>query len=378
MRRTVIHIGPGKTGTTYLQNALASRRDELREAGWIYPGPNYNQGSEFISLLGDASPWSRQWEREGKATLWDPMAKKIAKWDGSLLLSAELLSGLTPESIQTFMDALGRDRVDIVVTARDTARILPSAVQQQYKDGQTYSATEFYQQLADARDDASSDLWWWRAYKLPTLVARWSSVRQVQSVTVVVNPVKGATDSLWSRFVAGADLPLDGSDPPVIAPGVANVSLNVYQARLLRYLNIAMEKSGDLPSIEQRDLRWRLVQGMKRDQVGGTQFGGTGGPQLTMHSWQWRKTVDEWAAQDNPKLAALGVPTIGSLDELRPALGEQPESDPPDPTELPDSEAPLMEAAIDAVIAAYGHLPTGQDRITFRRVARGVKRRLRR
>ncbi len=371
MRRTVIHIGPGKTGTTYLQYALASRRDELARAGWLYPGPNSSQRIEFSSLLGGATPRARQREREGKFNPWDSMVKEIAACDGSVLLSYENLAGCTSEQIQMLLGALGRDRVDIVVTVRDIARILPAAVQQTYHEGQTHSATEFYQSLADNRDDASSDFWWWRALKLPTLVERWSSVRQVQSVTVVVNPAKGATDNLWSRFVAGADLPLDGSDPPVIAPGVANISLNVYQARLLRYLNMAIDKSGDLSTQEQLDLRGRLVKSMKQDQVWGSN-----GPQLKMHSWQWRKTVDEWAAQDNPKLAALGVRIIGSLDELRPALDARPESDPPDPTELPESEAPLMEAAIDAVIAAYGHLPTGQDRITLRRIARGVKRRI--
>ncbi len=371
MRRTVIHIGPGKTGTTYLQHALASKRDELARAGWLYPGPNSSQRAEFSSLLGGATPRARQREREGKFNLWDSMVKEIAGFDGSVLLSYEILAGCTPEQIQILLGALGRDRVDIVVTVRDIARILPAAVQQGYKEGQTHSATEFYQSLADNRDDTSGDCWWWRALKFPTLVERWSSVRQVQSVTVVVNPAKGATDHLWSRFVAGADLPLDGNDPPVVAAGVANVSLNVHQARLLRYLNMAMEKSGDLSTVEQRDIRWRLVKSMKQDQIWGYN-----GPQLKMHSWQWRKTVDEWAAQDNPKLAALGVRIIGSLDELRPALGEQLESDPPDPTELPDSEAPLMEAAIDAVIAAYGHLPTGQGRITLRRIARGVKHRI--
>ncbi len=176
------------------------------------------------------------------------------------------------------LGALGCDRVDIMVTVRDIARILPVAVQQGYKEGQTHSATEFYQSLADNRDDASSDFWWC-AFKLPTLVARLSSVPRVQSVTVVVNPTKGATDDLWSRFVEGADSPLDGADPPFLAPGVANIALRYLPSTLGRYLSIAMEKSGDLSSIEQEAIRTCLVKSMKQDQVWGYN-----GPQLKMHS----------------------------------------------------------------------------------------------
>ena len=49
--RLVIHAGPHKTGTSYIQQRLTDNRDFLRQSGWIYPsiGTMGTEGQHVIS-----------------------------------------------------------------------------------------------------------------------------------------------------------------------------------------------------------------------------------------------------------------------------------------------------------------------------------------
>ncbi len=374
MRRTVIHIGPGKTGTTYVQLALAARRDVLASRGWLYPGHEYNQVNEFLALLGpNAPPRPKHLESPSKALAWDPLAAQIAQWDGSVILSAESLAGLTAENVETVVKALGRgtgrDQIDIVVTLRDLGRLLPSWIQENYKHGNLESADEIYQGLVANRHDLLAGPW--RAFCAPGLIERWQHTTGVGSVTVAVNPAAGSPQSLWCRFVDAAGLPLrhDAFELPTVK---GNPSLAVAQSRLLRYLNIELERHGEISSVGRAILRRRVIRGWFAKRSDGDRV-----DVLGVHSDHWRAVVTDWATEDVDRLRAMDVKVCGDLDELRPTFSSSLSAaliaTQTDPTELSDSEAPLMEAAIDAVIAAYGH---GQDRITLRRIARGLKRRI--
>ena len=369
MGRTVIHIGAVKTGTTYLQTALEAKRDELAAAGWLYPGPIHCHVPQFAALLGDDAPWSGpDWESREKN--WDPMAAEIASWDGSVLLSAENLAGMTSELITRILDELGRNEVEIVVTARDLARVVASDMQQKYRIGETWSCDEFCEALAADRSDLNK-WWWWRSNALHGLVARWKADPRVKSFTIVVNPQKGATETLWARFVAGADLPLDGSKAPQLPAGDANLSLTADQARLLRYLTIDMKDVNGVPADDQADIRARICSRMLARQNQGT----TGSPMKV--PWRWRQRFDEWTINDIEQLSQQECRVVGDLEELRPIVGDEPSIREPDPTDLSESELPFMKMGIDAIRASAGHPKYLEpNRITLNRLIEEAKGRV--
>ncbi len=385
MRRTVIHIGPGKTGTTYIQRTLAAQRAVLASRGWLYPGHGYNQVNEFLALLGPNAPRPKHVELPSKALAWDPLAAQIAQWDGSVILSAESLARFTAENVETVVKALGRgtgrDQIDIVVTLRDLGRLLPSWIQENYKHGNLESADEFYRLLVANRHDRSDGLW--LAFCAPGLIERWQHATGVGSVTVAVNPAAGSPQSLWSRFVDAAGLPLrhDASELPTVE---GNPSLAVAQARLLRYLNIEMERHGEIPPAGRAILRRRVIRGWFAKRSDGDRV-----DVLAVHSDHWRAVVADWATEDVDRLRAMDIKACGDFDELRPTFSSSLSAAliPPtqtDPTVCADDEMPTMAAATAALLALNSvtlELQGEIDRLNALvplRLARAVKRGLRR
>ncbi len=377
MRRTVLHIGPGKTGTTYIQRTLAAQRAVLASRGWLYPGHGYNQVNEFLALLGPNAPRPKHVELPSKALAWDPLAAQIAQWDGSVILSAESLARFTAENLETVVKALGRgtgrDQIDIVVTLRDLGRLLPSWIQENYKNGSLESADEFYRRLVANRHDRSDGLW--LAFCAPGFIERWQHATGVGSVTVAVNPAAGSPQSLWSRFVDAAGLPLRHDAPELPAADV-NPSLDVAQARLLRYLNIEMERHGEIPPAGRAILRSSMIRGWLAKRSDGDRAG-----VLAVHSDHWRAVVTDWATEDVDRLRAMDVKACGDFDELRPTFSSSLSANQTDPTVCPDDEMPTMAAATAALHTVALELQEEVDRLNALvplRLARAVKRGLRR
>ncbi len=369
MPRTVLHVGPHKTGTSYLQAALCERRPQLLEAGWLYPGPNPSHERPFVSFLKSNGLLEAELPPE-YAKWWEPFIDTISRWDGSLLLSAETLGGLSAEALARVIEALGRDNLEIVFTDRDLGRMLPSRLQEHYKGGDTFSANELYQMLVDQRPDKAGGIW--LIFSTVGMIKRWSARPEVRSVSVAICPPRGSVDNLWTRFVAAADLPLDADDVPgVSAAGSANRSLSAPQARLLRYVNLAVKESDELTVADRSRLRQQIWMRWMNSE-------GSGGPSLRVHDAHWRGIVTQWAQEDIDQLAASDVRIFGELGELVPDFGGNVELDTPDPTQCSADELPHMTAAVEAILAAYRSPPQPAPPLTLRRVTAGVKRRIRR
>ena len=61
-RRLLLHIGTMKTGTTYLQHAMADQRSRLTELGWAYPAyggreMSFNQQWAVYDAFPTLIPW---------------------------------------------------------------------------------------------------------------------------------------------------------------------------------------------------------------------------------------------------------------------------------------------------------------------------------
>ena len=316
-RRVVLHIGPRKTATTYLQRVL----QQCVESGTIpaecYPvrtrdrlDHNHVPGlidlaraQGEIGLQSDA--WTQQDGSDARALL-----EAVTATDGEVILSAEALSVLRPSGAAAVITALAPAPVDVVITVRDLARVLPSSWQQHMRNGniesyEDYLALRAEERLSRAdRDDLHRGFW--RAYRYGELARRWADV--ARSVRIVTVPTSGSDPAeVWRRFVAAVDMAALPTEPPTIDEDRANVSLTGAETYALQGLNLAARGAG-LGRREVRDWHRKLLRRGWTDRP-------DRGPSLGLPP-QMLESVRAWADEDREDLAATGLPVFGSLNDL--------------------------------------------------------------
>ncbi|MEM6906786.1 MAG: hypothetical protein AAF568_12905, partial [Pseudomonadota bacterium] len=107
----VLHLGPHKTGSTYVQMVLAENAERLAAAGWIYPQAGRSEtemGHHTLALGWDA------FQGAGLATL-----RAETAGAAQVILSAEALCNWEPARFQALAEALGAARVTLVYYLRD-------------------------------------------------------------------------------------------------------------------------------------------------------------------------------------------------------------------------------------------------------------------
>lgn len=138
MTRVVLHIGPHKTGTTYLQQRFVALRDALRDAGFDYPERWQDHLHGHHSLARDLADPARE--------VAGPLAALLdaaARAERGLLLSSENFEDLPPAGLARLAAALAGHRTEIVYFARRWSGLLPSAWQEAVKQGSALPYADF-------------------------------------------------------------------------------------------------------------------------------------------------------------------------------------------------------------------------------------------
>lgn len=241
--RVVLHVGVPKSGTTFLQRALAQNAETLRMRGVLYPrGHDQSEDVMFRAALdvrGDHKAWGRR--RRDVTGMWHELCGQARRHDGITVISQELLGAASRRQIAAAMTLLKGLDVHIVITARDLARQLTAEWQEGIKHGRRASFAEFFQRVS--ADDPADEMArrFHLAQDLPEVLARWGEWLPPENVHVVVAGGSGAKQNLlWDSFGEAAgfatqDLALPG-------PKHANASLGVTQIDLLRGVNIALNR----------------------------------------------------------------------------------------------------------------------------------------
>ncbi len=350
-RRVVLHIGPRKTATTYLQRvlqqcvesgALPAECYPIRTRGRLdhnhVPGLiDLVHGKGEIGLQDDA--WTEQDGREARALL-----DAVAATDAEVILSAEALSVLRPSGVESVIAALSPAPVDVVVTMRDLGRVLPSSWQQHMRNGNIESYADYLSLRAEERsarlDRTDLHRGFWRAYRYAELVRRWADA--ARSVSVVTVPASSKDPAeVWRRFIAAAKLTELPHEPPTVEDDRANISLTGAETFALQGLNIAARGSG-LGRREVRDWHRKLLRRGWTDRA-------DRGPRLGLPP-EMISLVRAWADEDSADLATSGVPIFGALDDL--TVG-------PDNPGIPDAPAVAASAGAALALALRGRRDGG-------------------
>src|SRR5437868_4555137 len=145
MPKYIIHVGPPKTGSKYLQSLLYHFRDTLAEAGIWYPDIWWTASNHIFHF----APVLQL--RSGATTeLEAAFAKLNSSPYDTIVLSCEGFVDLSVEQLETLRDDLIQNQpIEIIYYLRRWSERIPSDWQQEVKMGQHQTLPEFYLRLLE-------------------------------------------------------------------------------------------------------------------------------------------------------------------------------------------------------------------------------------
>jgi len=329
-RRVFLHIGTMKSATTWLQGMAFANSDRLAQQGVFWPVADQRALADFLG---------RDEARTGHEGAWPELVGAIQRHPGDAVWSNELLAPLGAGKIKRLVAAMQPAHVEVVVTARDLGRVIPSHWQTTLQNGSTTKWSDFAAAVCTepaqlTRVPRSEDVgsWFWRRHDIPTVLARWQPFVPAKQMTVVTVPPVGSDPQIVvDRFAMVVGINASGLEQPPHG----NSSVGAYSAELLRRLNEVV------PDLERHHYRFGVKKVLTRTALMGR---AAQEPRFTLTE-EHRRWVDERAGRMIDEIQASGVRVVGDLDDLRPAPQVSPHG--VDPSSA--SEADLLEAALQGL-----------------------------
>ena len=245
MPEFIIHVGPHKTGTTYLQLNLKNNRPVLRKRGIYFPefwdhAPGNSAQLPLVNHL-----------REGRADLLQPRFEEFAAGDiKTVVLSAEDITNLDVAALTLLRELIGDNPVRIVFYLRRWCELVPSSWQEGIKQGHSFSLPEFMLQHV-SRPDSS------RLLNFDLKLGRLADVFGMPSLNLVAySELRERGRDIYQHFAVNF-LDWAGAKPlPKLAN--ANASRDPREIELLRRLNSMARADGEAPADKLRGVFDRM------------------------------------------------------------------------------------------------------------------------
>lgn len=330
----VLHVGPRKTGSTFLQRALVAASSDLVRSGILYPtvlagSPRHNHVSATYAVPGMRDGRSEdQWADVSESVI-DDLVRQVAAWPGPVILSSEALGGMTTSDATSFLSRLPDVPIHVVATIRSLPDVVLSSWAQHVRNLHRESLQTYVDRRIDERADASAEERWrlwnadphatfWRSYDYPGLLTRWQGLGL--PVTAVIVPASHAPmGELWSRFRTAARLEGVPEDCPPMDEVTANTSLRMEELEVIRRAAQRGREQGRTMA-QMRSLRGhRWMPDPARRPSGGTKPGLAPDHALVF---------EQWAQQDVDALLTGGFDLVGDPQDLLAPARRQEEPDP--------------------------------------------------
>ena len=309
--RVYLHVGPPKTGTTFIQDVLWRGRNRLARDGVCYP---LRRRTEHFAATMDlrGSSWGGRRNPDWDGA-WDRLARTVMEADAATaIISGELLAGADQAAVARAVGSFPGREVHVVLTVRDLARQLVSGWQEQVKHRVSVPLPDFVAGCLD--DPSASDQAarlaerFWLLHDVAAIAQRWSTEIAAGRLHLATVPPPGAgrRGELWERFAA-----VTGVDPRVghVDTARPNASLGAVEAELLRRLN-ATRVAGVTQAHYDQVVRVLLAEKV---------LAGADGPVLQLPS-RFAESVHQRSAQVVQRLQAAGYDVAGDLNDLLPDL----------------------------------------------------------
>jgi len=334
MADVYLHVGPVKTGSTYLQNLLWSHRDDLARQRVLLP---LEQANEMWLAVNDVQEGAfLHFEMPEARGAWARVTGRALAFPGRSVLSHEVLGLSTDAHVARIVGSLQAADLHVVVMARSLAAILPSLWQETVKMADPdQSWPEF---LAQQRAERSP---WTDA---AAIVRRWSGHLPSSRVHVVTVPPPTADPAiLLARFAEALVIDVSGWDDGGVP---ANESLDATKVELLRRLN---RVTG---AVLDRRAQRRLINAVLMPHLSRTRTGRRLRLPPEHRSW-----IEDQTQERRQALRDSGAVIHGTLSDLDVS------DDAWEPSTAVVSDAELLDAAL--ALLARSHAPGSEQGQTF-------------
>jgi hypothetical protein len=299
----LLHVGPHKTGTTALQQALYLAREAMREQLVGYPATSPNPASAVASVIG-----RRSRSRGGVPSRdrWSGLVRDVRRERAPrIVISSEVFADAGPETIATIVRDLEPDRLRVAITLRPLARILPSQWQQYVQHGVRASYDEWLDAMLN-RPSGRLTPTFWRRHRHDRLVERWAAALGPERVTVI------ALDDRDRRMVLRTfegllGLRVGTLEPP---PTLVNRSMSLPEVEAVRAFNRAYRAERLGNDLHARVMTFVAAPYLKQRPADPTE------PRIETPRWALER-VAEIAGEMVDRIAASGVTVVGDLDAMR-------------------------------------------------------------
>ena len=348
-KRVLVHVGAPKTGTSFVQDVLWLNRELLAEQGILYPADRFDE--HFLAAL---DLLELQWGGlENQAVgAWDRLATRVREWDGTVVVSHEILATASRPQVRRALESFGDAEVHVVLSARDLVRQIPAEWQENVKHRRTLGYGDFLDRITDPERAGELASWFWGVQEVPDILDRWAASIPRDRVHLVTVPPPGAPPGLlWERYSRAFGLDdVDGLELD-LAVERANPSLGVPETALVRRINRAANRVLDPPDYRPLVRELLAHQTLSRR---------TSSPRLQLppRLYPW---AAELARSWVEEIQTRGYDVVGDVSDL---LGAPPDGAYADP-DAPRERA-VAGAAVDAIKALLlenARLREGEERL---------------
>jgi hypothetical protein len=338
----LFHAGFHKTGTTALQSAFASHRDEIADAGVRYPGNRRSHHRAAMAVSRRTWGWSERGGRTVDARYWRQVVAG-AQSPGRVFISSEAFALADQATIDRILTQLPAERMHAIFTLRPFARLLSSSWQQYLKYGLAMPYEQWLVEVFKAPPKCPPSPNFWKRNDHATIMGRWAERLGADHVSVVVLD-DSDRQLLFRTFETLLELPT-GILVPDADIAASNRSMTAAEAETLRLVNAGIAKRWGWPQYEKlvrRGAIMRMVEGRPP---------GPDEPALGTPQWAIEK-AQAFGAQTAERIAALGIHVVGDLATLGDGMraGEPPH----DTLQLP------VTAAAEAILGAIAGAMAGR------------------
>jgi hypothetical protein len=344
----LLHVGPPKTGSTALQDALHQSRVSLSRQGVTYVSRVRHEivpARWITGRLPRTPKW--RWAEQRWNELVDAMR---AEGPERKVYSSEYLADATDAQVVEVLDAIGVDKTYVVITLRPLVDLVPSQYQQYLQGGLTADYETWLETTFNEPAFTGPTPWFWQRHRHDALVERWAKLLGPDRVLVV--PTDGrdfdAVPAVFEKLLGLTRGTLVGRK---VRP---NRSLTWPEAEVMRRFNVEAQATGLV------DSKYPMLTKLAAEHVK-QRTPRPDEPRITTPDWA-AKRADELGAEFALAISTSGVVVLGDLATLSPGVEPRPWVGPP----------PQVDAEVAARFAAGFVLAERQVRkeVAARRGAR--------
>jgi hypothetical protein len=303
-----LHVGFHKTGTTSLQGILNRNRKELLDQGFSYPKTKkFKAHHEFAWSVGERG-WG--WKKFGGSQAGTGPAKRMYKFlknsKQDVVLSSEFLSELKQEHIQTMVSRLSDRELRVIFTIRPIAKILPSAYQQEVKNGSRLTYNRWLRRVLDQSGENRNKTRFWSRHSHHVEIAKWADIIGRDKITVIVS------DDGRPEFLSQAFFELIGASSHHFKEAnkeIINRSMDLAEIELLRQVNEKFDRELGWDEYV-ADIRSTFVKTWTQREPSENSPGRLANPEI------FREEINNRAVEIAEGIKLLGVEILGDLDSL--------------------------------------------------------------